>query len=82
MSSPPLSSDLHRMKLDSISADDLINIPQDDKGRAQRDKSPNTMSRVTVRNRRKRYLETHPEYFESPWLELAGLGCVRAMKVG
>lgn len=30
-------------------------------------------ARITIKNRRKRYLDTHPEYFSSPSLELAGL---------
>lgn len=36
-------------------------------------RSPATVVKITVKNRRKRYLETHPEYFESPFLELTGL---------
>lgn len=34
-------------------------------------------ARVLVKNRRKRYLDTHPEYFSSPSLELAGLPYTR-----
>ena len=30
-------------------------------------------ARITIKNRRKRYLDTHPEYFSSPSLELAGV---------
>lgn len=36
-------------------------------------RSPNSKARIIVKNRRKRYLDTHPEYFSSPSLELAGL---------
>ena len=38
-------------------------------------RSPSSKARVTIKNRRKRYLDTHPEYFSSPSIELAGLGC-------
>ena len=31
------------------------------------------VARITVKNRRKRYLDTHPDYFDSPSLELTGL---------
>ena len=37
-----------------------------------RDRSPDTLARIRVKNRRKRFLDTHSEYF-SPSLELAGL---------
>lgn len=30
-------------------------------------------NRITIKNRRKKYLDTHPAYFLSPSLELAGL---------
>ena len=35
-------------------------------------RSPAALARVRVKNRRKRYLDIHPEYFLSPSLELAG----------
>ena len=35
-------------------------------------KAPERLQRIRIKNRRKRYLDTHPEYF-SPSLELAGL---------
>ena len=35
-------------------------------------RSPAALARVRVKNRRKRYLDMHPEYFSSPSLELAG----------
>ena len=37
-----------------------------------RSRSPETLARIRVKNRRKRYLDIHPEYFSSN-LELAGL---------
>ena len=36
-----------------------------------RSQSPD--ARITIKNRRKRYLDIHPEYFSSPSLELAGV---------
>ena len=33
--------------------------------------SPDSLSRLQIKNRRKRYLELHPEYFDNPSLELA-----------
>lgn len=39
---------------------------------APRSRSPDALARIRVKNRRKRYLDTHPEYFSSN-LELAGL---------
>ena len=36
-------------------------------------RSPAAVARITVKNRRKRYLDTHPDYFDSPSLELTGL---------
>ena len=36
-------------------------------------RSPASKARVAIKNRRKRYLDTHLEYFSSPSLELAGL---------
>lgn len=36
-------------------------------------RSPSSEARITIKNRRKRYLDTHPEYSSSPSLELAGL---------
>lgn len=35
-------------------------------------RSPEALVRIRVKNRRKRYLDIHPEYFTSPTLELAG----------
>lgn len=32
--------------------------------------------RIRVKNRRKRYLDLHPEYFREPYLELAGRRCL------
>ena len=39
------------------------------------DQSPSSPqnNRITIKNRRKKYLDTHPAYFLSPSLELAGL---------
>ncbi|CAD6570173.1 MAG: hypothetical protein ASARMPRED_003529 [Alectoria sarmentosa] len=34
-------------------------------------RSPSSEARITIKNRRKRYLDTHPEYSSSPSLELA-----------
>lgn len=31
-------------------------------------------SRIRIKNRRKMYLDRHPSYFDTPDLELAGLG--------
>lgn len=39
---------------------------------APRSRSPEALARIRVKNRRKRYLDTHPEYLSSN-LELAGL---------
>lgn len=33
--------------------------------------SPDSLTRLQVKNRRKRYLELHPDYFDNPSLELA-----------
>ena len=33
--------------------------------------SPDSLTRLQIKNRRKRYLELHPEYFDNPPLELA-----------
>lgn len=33
-------------------------------------------NRITIKNRRKKYLDSHPAYFLSPSLELAGLFCL------
>lgn len=44
-------------------------------------RSPSSKARIRVKNRRKRYLETHPEYFLSPSLELAGLPCTRSWPI-
>ncbi|KAL9128440.1 MAG: hypothetical protein Q9217_002873 [Psora testacea] len=33
--------------------------------------SPRSLARILIKNRRKRYLDTHPEYLDSPSLELA-----------
>ncbi|MCJ1463940.1 hypothetical protein MMC07_002549, partial [Pseudocyphellaria aurata] len=33
--------------------------------------SPSKRVRIEIKNRRKRYLDTHPSYFLSPSLELA-----------
>ncbi|KAL8780717.1 MAG: hypothetical protein Q9213_006329 [Squamulea squamosa] len=38
---------------------------------APRYHSPNSLSRIKNKNRRKCYLDTHPEYFASPALEIA-----------
>ena len=40
-------------------------------------RSPSSKARIIIKNRRKRYLDTHPEYFSSQSLELAGLPCTR-----
>lgn len=32
-------------------------------------------ARIRVKNRRKMYLDSHPSYFKSPDLELAGIPC-------
>lgn len=37
-----------------------------------RTRSPTSKTRLQTRNRRKQYLDTHPEYFQSPHLESAG----------
>jgi len=36
-------------------------------------RSPTSKERIVIKNRRKRYLDTHPDYVASPSLELAGL---------
>jgi len=38
-----------------------------------RSRGPGSIDRIRKKNRRKRYLDIHPEYFESPSLELTGL---------
>lgn len=38
-----------------------------------RSRSPASAARIRVKNRRKRYLDTHLAYLASPALELAGL---------
>ena len=72
----------------SAMARELSSKPEDDHGqehtlRAATDvskwpsRSRSQDARVLVKNRRKRYLDTHPEYFSSPSLELAGLPYTR-----
>lgn len=61
---------LHESQQDSVIGRLRI---QGRRWRAQeRSTSPSTMGRIEVRNRRRRYLEEHPEYFSSPSHELAG----------
>jgi len=36
-------------------------------------RSPDSKARIKIKNRRKHYLDLHPEYFSSSSLELAGL---------
>lgn len=61
---------LHESQQDSVIGKLRI---QGRRWRAQeRSTSPSTMGRIEVRNRRRRYLEEHPEYFSSPSHELAG----------
>ncbi|CAL8583632.1 hypothetical protein XPA_009252 [Xanthoria parietina] len=38
---------------------------------APRHHSPSSLARIKIRNRRKHYLDSHPDYFASPALELA-----------
>ncbi|KAL8703351.1 MAG: hypothetical protein Q9201_003464 [Fulgogasparrea decipioides] len=38
-----------------------------------RHRSPSSMARIRIKNRRKQYLDSHPEYFSSSTLELSGL---------
>lgn len=38
--------------------------------------------RIRIKNRRKRYLDLHPEYFKSPELELAGRRFVTVSDLG
>ena len=38
--------------------------------------SPLELSAVRIRNRRRKYLESHPEYLNNPELELSGLFCL------
>ena len=38
----------------------------------EREVSPRALRRTEIRNRRRRYLEEHPEYFRLPSHELAG----------
>ncbi|KAL8818199.1 MAG: hypothetical protein Q9191_007993 [Dirinaria sp. TL-2023a] len=40
-------------------------------------RSPAALARLRIKNRRKRYLDLHPDYFASPSLELAGLPCAQ-----
>ena len=51
-----------------------VELPVRDKDpQMQRDSSTTTrLDRIKVKNRRKRYLDLHPEYF-GPQLELAGV---------
>ena len=53
-----------------------LRISQDEDGDTMRmarrsSRSPSTLAELRVKNRRKRYLDIHPEYFSSS-LELAG----------
>ena len=53
---------------------ELKNIPSSPHQLPKRpSRSPSSKARITIKNRRKRYLDTHPDYFSSPSLELAGL---------
>ena len=46
----------------------------DRRWRMQREpRTPEALERMTVRERRRRYLDSHPEYFATPSHELAGL---------
>jgi hypothetical protein len=52
-----------------------------EKGKNANDASPAALdterkARIRVKNRRKMYLDSHPSYFESPDLELAGIPCL------
>lgn len=40
--------------------------------RRPRTRSPATVRRLQIKNRRRRYLELHPDYFDSSSHELAG----------
>ena len=56
---------------DGHKPEDILSYPIQLSNRPSR--SPSSIARITIKNRRKRYLDTHPEYFSSPSLELAGL---------
>ena len=59
----------------NISLDDYTpsTWKQDRERAIPRERSPDSKARILIRNRRKRYIDMHPEYFESSHLELAGL---------
>ncbi|KAF6225554.1 hypothetical protein HO133_009554 [Letharia lupina] len=52
-----------------LEPEDTLSLPIHPSARPSR--SPSSKARITIKNRRKRYLDTHPEYFSSPTLELA-----------
>lgn len=55
---------------------DVLCYERDDcasKRSCPRPRGSGSLDRIRKKNRRKRYLDTHPDYFESPSLELAGL---------
>jgi hypothetical protein len=56
--------------------DDLMRMPQFQAGTGVQSSSEdpkNDLPEVRIRNRRRKYLDTHPEYLNDPELELAGL---------
>lgn len=57
----------------TLESDDLIHDsePFSHSIEGPRERSPEAVARIKVKNRRMRYLDTHPEYFSSS-LELAG----------
>ena len=50
----------------------LESLPTRSHMASPRQRSAETIARIRIKNRRKRYLDLHPEYFSSS-LELAGL---------
>jgi hypothetical protein len=51
----------------------LLSSPQQQRDTAAAEEAASRSRRLTIKNRRKRYLDLHPEYFSGANLELAGL---------
>jgi len=67
MSNPPTPTESHPNKQKENDA-----LETHPRIAEQRSISPASTARIKVKNRRKRYLDTHPTYLSSPSLELAG----------
>ena len=75
MSASAMGRELSSKLEDDREQEHTLTAPTDLSKRPSRSRSQD--ARILIKNRRKRYLDTHPEYFSSPSLELAGLPYTR-----